>query len=147
MLQNTSTTEYKHKLFVERVAEFGVAWALESDDSFATSGSNDFEDAKVIPFWSDEAYANALSKEEWEDYTAAPIPLAEFLENWLIGMYNDGLIVGTNWDANMFGKEIEPLELALELANELTIKGKTVALNKYKDMADFQTQVKQALEG
>ena len=70
------------------------------------------------------------------------MPLADFIENWLIGMYNDGLLVGTNWDANMFGKEIEPLDLALQLTDELIAKGKRLHLNKYKDIIDYQTQVR-----
>lgn len=146
MFQDTSTIEYKHKKFIERVVDFGAVWGLESDEGFATSGSNDFEDAKVIPFWSDKAYASALSKEEWSNYKATSMTIADFMENWLIGMFNDGLLVGTNWDANLFGKEIEPLYLALQLTDELIAKGKTLTLNKYTDITDYQTQVRKALE-
>ena len=145
MLQNTSTIEYKHKKFVERVVDFDAVWGLESDEGFATSDSNDFEEAKVIPFWSDKAYAAALIKDDWKHYKPTSIPLAEFIENWLVGMYSDGLLVGTNWDPNMFGKEIEPLELAVEIADEVIAKGKSLNLNKYKDIVDYQTQIRKAL--
>jgi len=60
MLQDIATIEYKHKKFVERVVDFDAVWALESDEGFATTDSNVFEDAKVIPFWSDKAYAAIL---------------------------------------------------------------------------------------
>lgn len=60
MLQDIATIEYKHKKFVERVVDFDTVWALESDEGFATTDSNDFEDAKLIPFWSDKAYAAIL---------------------------------------------------------------------------------------
>lgn len=144
MLQDISTIEYKHKKFIERVVDFDKVWGLESDEGFATSHSNDF-DAEVIPFWSDKAYATAVIKEEWRHYKPTSMPLSDFMENWLVGMYNDGLLVGTNWDANMFGKEIGPLELALEISEEIIAKEKRLNLNKYKDIIDYQTQVKKAL--
>lgn len=144
MLQNTSTIEYKHQKFIERVVEFGEVWGLQSDEGFAMSESNDFEDAEVIPFWSDKAYAKAVAKDGWEHYLPTSVPLAEFLENWLIGMHNDGLLVGTNWDPNMFGKEIEPLYLAIEIADQIVTKGKDLEQSKYKNIADFHTQVKRA---
>jgi hypothetical protein len=34
---------------------------------------------------------------------------------WLKGMHEDGVLVGTNWDANNCGLEVEPPELAAEL--------------------------------
>ena len=146
MLQDTAAIEYKHKKFVERVVDFDTVWALESDEGFATSDSNDFEDTNVIPFWSDRAYATSLIKDDWRNYKPVSMPLGEFIENWLVGMYGDGFIVGTNWDANMFGKEIDPLELALEITDHLTAKGKSLRLGKYKDIIDFQTQVRKVLE-
>lgn len=145
MFQDISTIEYKHNKFIERVVDFGTVWGLESGEGFATSDSNLVEDAKVIPFWSDKAYASALRKEGWSIYKATSMTIADFMENWLLGMYNDGLLVGTNWDANLFGKEIEPLDLALQLTNELIAKGKTLILNKYTDIIDYQTQVRKAL--
>lgn len=145
MLQNNSTIEYKHKKFVERVVDSDAVWGLKSPEGFATSDSNDFEDAQVIPFWSDRAYAAILVKDEWKQYNPTSMPLGEFLENWLVGMSGDGLLVGTNWDANMCGKEIEPLELALEITDQLIAKGKTLSFAKYDDLFDFQRQVKQVL--
>lgn len=145
MLQDIATTEYKHKKFIERVVDFNAVWGLDSDEGFATSDSNDLENVQIIPFWSDRAYAAVLIKEDWGHYKPTSMPLADFIENWLIGMYNDGLLVGTNWDANMCGKEIEPLDLALQIADELIAKGKSLSLNKYNDIIDYQTQVRKAL--
>jgi hypothetical protein len=145
MLQDIATIEYKHKKFVERVVDFDAVWGLEADEGFATSDSNDFEDIKVIPFWSDRAYAAAHIKDDWKHYKPTSIPLADFIENCLVGIYSDGLLVGTNWDVNMFGNEIEPLELALEITDLLIAKGKGLSVNKYKDIVDYQTQVRKAL--
>jgi hypothetical protein len=122
----------------------GLVWGICSDEGFAMSNSNDFEDAEVIPFWSDKGYAMAVAKDGWEHYQPTSMLLAEFLENWLVGMHNDGLLVGTNWDANMFGREIEPLELAIEIAEQIVAKGKDLKLLKYKNIADFHLRVRRA---
>jgi hypothetical protein len=67
-----------------------------------------------MPFWSDRAYARQCAKEDWCDYDPTPIPLGLFLERWLPGMAADGCLVGTNWNAQLCGHEIEPLELKRE---------------------------------
>ncbi|QIL75074.1 DUF2750 domain-containing protein [Hymenobacter sp. HDW8] len=141
MLQDASTTKYKHKKFVERVVEFDTVWALESEDGWATSSSNEFEDAEVFPFWSDRTYAKATAKEDWAHYNPSGMPLSDFLEDWLIGMYNDGILAGTNWDANAFGKENEPLDLALEIINELKAKNRNLSFRKFSSLEDYESQV------
>src|SRR5215204_2417441 len=90
MLQDTSIIENKHKKFVERIVEFEIVWALQSDEGFAASESNDFDDAEVIPFWSDKAYAKAVAKAGWQHYIPEPMSLSDFIENNLVGMHNDG---------------------------------------------------------
>ena len=146
MYQNTSTTEYKHKIFIQRVVEFEVVWGLESEEGWATSSSNEDDHTSVIIFWSDRAYANALVKKDWSKYKPSQMPLAEFFENWLVGMHNDNILVGTNWDANMFGKESHPLELALEIIDELKLKGKQLKLTQYEGIEDFESKIRSALE-
>lgn len=145
MLQNTSTIEYKHRKFVERIVEFEIVWALKSDEGFAMSSSNDFEHVDVILFWSDKAYAIAVAKNEWSNYHPVSMPISEFLENWLIGMHNDNHFAGTNWDANMFGTEIESLRLAVEVSEAIINKGKDLSFSKYKNISDYQRQIQQAL--
>ena len=145
MLQNSSAVEYKHQKFVERIIETQTVWALKSEEGYATSESNEYEDVEVIPFWSDKAYANALAKDEWESFEPSSMSLSEFLENWLVGMSNDGMIVGTNWDQNLFGKEIEPLDLALEISTILIKEGTKIDLEKFKDINDYHNQVRKAL--
>jgi hypothetical protein len=58
-------------------------------------------------------------------------------------MQNDGLLVGTNWDANLFGRESEPLELALQIADQLISKGKDINLKNYQSIEDFHGHSKE----
>lgn len=68
-----------------------------------------------MPFWSERAYAARCAKEEWADYEPAQIRLDAFLGAWLPGMERDGHLVGTNWNGDLTGREVEPAALAAEL--------------------------------
>lgn len=61
-------------------------------------------------------------------------------------MHNDGLIIGTEFDQNMFGFEIEPLELVLNLTTELKKLGKTIDFQKFEGISDLENQIKNLTE-
>ncbi len=96
----------------------------------------------MICFWSEKALAQACAQKDWKDYHPTEIPLAEFLENWCVGMYTDGLLIGTNFDQNLFGYESDPLDLVLELATELKAKGKNLDFQKFINLEDLENQVR-----
>jgi hypothetical protein len=146
MFQDAATSEAKHQKFVERVCTLETVWGLQNEDGWAISDSNDFEDTELMPFWSDRAYAAACAKSEWAAYAPVAIPLAEFLENWCVGIYNDEGLIVTNMDANMFGKEIEPLELALEILAEAAKISKNLSFTKYKSVEELREQIQTILE-
>jgi hypothetical protein len=143
VLQDQATTEYKYELFQQRVVDTEQVWGLANDEGWATSSSND-NNVTVIPFWSDKAYALACAKQDWSTYRPTSIPLNEFLESWCIGMISDGTLVGVNWDSNMFGKEVEPLDLALDILKELTTKGKSISFQEFEDLDEYMTEIKNA---
>lgn len=145
MLQDSSIVHSKHLSFVERVVELDTVWALQNEEGCAVSNSNEYDDVEVIPFWSDKAYAAACAKEDWKEYRAVSMPLAEFLEDWCVGLHNDDLLVGTNWDANMFGEEANPLALALEILEKLKEKNKAITLTKYATMDEFERLLRTAI--
>ena len=67
----------------------------------------------------------------------------ENIENWCLGMANDGLLVGTQFDQNLFGYEVEPLDLILELTTELKSINKDLQFRKFKGIIDLEKQVKE----
>ena len=115
MLGLTADNENRHKIFVRTVLKEGIVWGLRCDDGWAIAPSTMYEDASVMPFWSHRASAKAVAKEEWSEYEPTAIDLESFIDNWLRGMHDDGVLVGTNWNANLLGHEIEPFELAQAL--------------------------------
>ncbi len=60
-----------------------------------------------MPFWSAKEDAEHHNVEEWADFEVVEIPLDVFVEDWLITLDEDGVLVGTNWNAELDGKEIE----------------------------------------
>jgi hypothetical protein len=146
MHQEFDPADEKHRQFIDQATESGIVWALRSDEGYATSPSNDYDEAEVIPFWSTPEAAKELATDEWAVYVPTEIPMTDLLENWLVGMQQEDLLVGTNWDAELAGTELEPLELALELADKLLALKKTISFEHFADLADYREQVRQALE-
>jgi hypothetical protein len=72
-----------------------------------------------MPFWSDRAYARRAARAEWAAYEPTRIELSEFIDGWLKGMHEDGVLVGTNWDANNRGLEVPAVDLAQALVTLL----------------------------
>ena len=141
MAQEEQTFEEKHQAFIERVSETGVVWGLSFEEGWATCESNDFEDTEIIPFWSDETLAKAIATEEWKQYQTTEITLAEFLENWLLGMHDDELLAGTDWDDNLMGKETEPVQLALEIIEHLISINKKLEFDEFENLREYKAHV------
>ncbi len=97
--------------FIGDAIETGCVWALESDQGFALCPSVDNDELDVMPLWSQPEYAKQHAKEEWKEYAAVPIALDELLDDWLTGMHADLLLVGVNWNTDLEGVEVEPLDL------------------------------------
>lgn len=100
--------------FVRAVRETREVWGLRSGSGWANCPSHK-NDGDVLLFWSEAAYAKRLAVAEWSDYVPTSIDLASFVENWLPGMHKDQILVGVNFNADLAGLEIEPLELANDL--------------------------------
>jgi hypothetical protein len=117
MFDLTIASKERHERFIQRVSASREVWGLKSADGWAvsTSTADGHAGRSVMPFWSDRAYAKQCAKEDWAHYEPTPIPLELFLERWLVGMGADGCLVGTNWNAQLCGHEIEPSDLKQEL--------------------------------
>ena len=146
MLQNSITVRQRHERFIKKVSETGIVYGLENEDGFATSSSNDIEDdsgepISLICFWSEAALARSCKKDGWSDHNVVEVSLSDLLENWCVGMSNDGLLLGTNFDQNMFGYETDPLDLVIEFSKELKKQEKEITLKKYSHLDDLVTEI------
>jgi len=151
MFQDSITLKNRHLKFVKTVSDSEIVYGLKSKNGFATSSSTQFEDDDgkpigMICFWAEKVRAKSCAKDEWMNYSVTEISLVEFLENWCVGMANDGLLIGTQFDQNLFGYEIEPLDLILELIAELKSNGKDLNFKKFNGINDLEKQVKEIIE-
>ena len=118
MNESTDDGLKNHERFVARVKETKTVWGLKSPSGWAVCESGEYEDTDVYPFWSDEAEAQIHCSDEWAHFLPASLPLDVFIDTWLAGMSEDGVLVGTNWDSDLSGVEVEPDDLARELLGD-----------------------------
>lgn len=100
-----------YQIFIEDALETGCVWGLENSEGWALCPSLNNDELDVMPLWSQPEYAEVHCREEWEDYKVVPISLEELLDDWLPGMHDDVLMVGPNWNDDLEGLEVEPLDL------------------------------------
>lgn len=106
--------------FFKRVSENRQVWGLESEDGWFVCESNEYEDTPVMLFWSDEAYAKqCVDQNGLAEYQPASLPLHAFIDQWLHGLEQDGLLVGLNWSAKLIGIESEPMDIVDALEEKL----------------------------
>jgi len=106
-----SDIEENFDLFIEDAISTGCVWALEGEDGFALCPSEENPDVDALPLWSQPEFAKAHCGDEWKDYKVVPIALEELLDEWLPGMHEDILLVGVNFNKELEGLDIEPLDL------------------------------------
>lgn len=152
MSDNSADIQAKFENFIQVIGRNKEVYGLESAEGFATSSSNEFEGENGEPiellcFWSEAALAQQCAKEDWAGFTPAAIPLAEFMENWLIGLHNDEVLVGVEFDNEFFGFEVEPIELLQQIILELRNNGQEISFENHESLDDLEDYIKEALEG
>ena len=137
MLPDTATTESKYKTFIEKVAASKLVWGLQNKNGWANSYSNNSEEIDVIPFWEDRFYAKSCAVDDWKGYAATSIPLSDFLENWCVGMIEENILAGINWDAKMIGDEVAASKLAIDILDRLKAIDSAIEFMEYDSIDDL----------
>lgn len=150
MSTNNLAITKSHEEFVAKIVSTSMVWCLENEEGVATTGSTLFENednepVDVLCFWSDKAKAQACANGDWKDYAPVEIPLGEFIENWCVGMSNDGIMAGTDFDTDLDGFEADTLELILEIAEEVKTQNKSIELTNNKTLDELVNEVNSIL--
>lgn len=111
--------ENMDRFIVEAIAT-GCVWGLESSDGWAICPSEKYKETDVMPFWSQPEFAQQHCEGDWSIYQPVAVALDEFMEEWLPGMHEDVILLGINWNAELEGPEIEPLDLLSDIEDELS---------------------------
>ena len=78
----------RYEYFIKKVVDYEELWGLYND-GWATA--QDDMGNILIPFYSNEKFAEAFAKNEWEGCRPKKIELGDFLEKWLPGMKSDAV--------------------------------------------------------
>jgi hypothetical protein len=146
MSQNTDSTEAKYELFIEKVSTSQLVWGLKNKEGWANSHSAEDEEITVVPFWHDKALAKACAKYEWKGYLPVMVPLSEFLESWCLGMAEIDSLAGINWDAKMLGNVAGPLDVAIDILEQLKTNGTAIKFLNYESIDSFITEIQASTE-
>ncbi len=130
-----------HAQFLTEVVEHGKVWGLKVEENWAVSKSDSFKDAEVLLFWGTENAAKICAEDDWNDYVPSSVDLYEFLENWLPGMYDEGIAVGTNWTKELEGLEMDPVSLALEIIDEIKASNIKYIPHGYDSLSEFEAEL------
>jgi hypothetical protein len=109
-----------YERFLAEAIATGCVWGLESDQGWALCPANQNPELDVMPLWSQPEYAQLHVADEWAAYKVVPIALEELLDDWLPGMHEDVTLVGPNWNSDLDGDEVEPLDLLEDFDESLT---------------------------
>ena len=137
-----TTTESKYKNFIEKIVASKLVWGLQNKNGWANSYSNDSEEVDVIPFWEDRFYAKSCAVDGWKGYAAVSIPLSDFLENWCVGMIEENILAGINWDAKMIGQEVAASKLAIDILDRLKAIDSAIEFMEYDSIDELAGKIK-----
>ncbi len=144
-----SAKEINHEIiiaqFITKVVSTQQIWGLKSEEGWAVAMSNLYDKAEVYVFWQTQDAAQQCSKEEWKDYKPEKISLAEFLEDWCVGIFEENSLIGVQWDYNLCGGEIEPMELAQQIIGEIKKTNTPIKFVKYATLQALSNLIDKAI--
>lgn len=117
----------------------------DGQDFFAECPSENYRDdfgeaTPVYCFWHHADTARACQQDEWETYELIAISLSDFMYEILIEMDQQEQLVGVSFDAELYGSEVEPVELLGDLLDEIQRR------NMIDDFPDFDELQRYRLE-
>lgn len=123
-LHLTVELEARYQRFLARVRTEGTVWLLlDPDLQGAWVESNDYERPDGQPVvvhlvFSAAAYARQHASGPWAHMAPATMDLEEFLGGPLRQLHERGDLMGPDYNSDLAGLEVEPLDLGLALLGE-----------------------------
>ena len=111
----------EYNRFIRSIIGNQTLYTLVSDEGdIAECPSTEYEedDGEPVPVfcvWHDRTQAEACKVEEWADYQLEALPLDFFMHEWLVSMDQDAVLLGVDFDSELYGLEIEPVEVLADL--------------------------------
>lgn len=102
--------------FYKQVTDLGVVCTIRDEGGYPAPINRD--GFRAQPFWSSRSRAEKIiaSVPAYNDFLPVEISLDVFLDRWLPGLENDGILVGVNWSGDRAtGYDIPPSQVAENL--------------------------------
>jgi hypothetical protein len=124
---------------------------LNSKDGLSVCTSHDytFENGtplNVICFWGTIEEAISCKVDGWSGHQDFVLDLAPFMENWCVGLDEDSHLIGLNFNANLSGIEVRPLELLLDIIKYLKTNKIFVNLSDFKNIIELEKTAQKLIE-
>jgi len=109
--------------FLDEVKNTQQLWALQDKESedWVVLDSINYEKTEVMPLWSSEALAAKHCVDEWKNYSATAITVADWLEYWVDDLLKDEVVIGINWLDEDNDIEVDLSEFTHSLAEVETL--------------------------
>ncbi len=117
-----ASVEMEYQQFLHEILVNKEVWILDNEQGMACHPSFEDSEKMCILFWSSGILAENEREGDFELLEARNLSLHEFIDNWLPGMDDEGVICGLNWQNELGGMEILPADLLEDL---LAARGKS----------------------
>jgi hypothetical protein len=143
----------EYNRFIRSIIGSQTLYTLVSDEGdIAECPSTEYEedDGEPVPVfcvWHDRAQAEACKVEEWVDYQLEALPLDFFLHEWLVSMDQDAVLLGVDFDSELYGLEIEPVEVLADLLDAAAQMQCGDMIDGYDELMNYRLEWEREMAG
>lgn len=143
----------EYNRFIRNIIGSQTLYTLVSDEGdIAECPSTEYEedDGEPVPVfcvWHDRAQAEACKVEEWADYQLEALPLDFFLHEWLVSMDQDAVLLGVDFDSELYGLEIEPVEVLADLLDAAAQMQCGDMIDGYDELMNYRLEWEREMAG
>ena len=143
----------EYNRFIRSIIGSQTLYTLVSDEGdIAECPSTEYEedDGEPVPVfcvWHDRAQAEACKVEAWADYQLEALPLDFFLHEWLVSMDQDAVLLGVDFDSELYGLEIEPVEVLADLLDAAAQMQCGDMIDGYDELMNYRLEWEREMAG
>jgi hypothetical protein len=108
-------------LFVSTICRTKEVWSIEDDKGFPAPKTR--LGRRAMPFWTTQAAASYIVRNlpAYARFVPRRMTLADFMEEWLPRLHDDGMVVGIEWAGlRAEGLDVDPDALLTTLRKHVT---------------------------
>ena len=137
--------DHAYNRFIRTLLSTQTVFTLCDEEGMAECPSTEYEDddgepVQVYCIWATPEDARACQAEEWANYQLEAVPLSVIMADWLIGMDQEEVLVGADFDPQLYGLEIEPVEPLADLMAAAEQQGVDGGSEDYEELVNYRLE-------